>query len=354
MDAFSINDIRTDFKNITFSNYQKSKAKQELLNNLYNSKIEPANYWTAELICAGHFLDLWDIILLYSSKYIHIGNPKLPIYLKMRYDNFSAIINNGYSANVLLARNNDKLRKLFSEIICILCYSNKKHNLQNIKLNKNEEFDLTNISSKFKAPNTKFCENIFKDDDPKELLIPFNELIYSLTNKNIIDTCFWFEWILEYESICKKKKKKCICQGRLYAPKGNQNDIIWILWDILFYYSNNNNNLISNYENNEKAIINKIITSLYDLFIIKYSSACKRRRKFIFYYAFSLLIDKLDLNIVITNKNEEINAIISKIDSIYKDIKKNEISPNTDYLFQNVKKSNIEKTIEKIELINNF
>lgn len=342
MEQDNINDVRTEFKNITFSKFQKSKAKQELLKSLYESKIENACYWCAEFICAGHFLDLWDIIILYYCKYIYSGNPKLPIYLSMRFDNFYSILNNGYSSNILILRNNNKIRKLFAEIICILCYSNKKHIYNEIKLNKNEEFDLVNISSKFKAPNMNYINEIFKDDDPKELLIPLNELIYSLESKNIIDTCYWLEWIIEYEIICKKKKKKCKAQARNYAPKGEQNDIIWILWDTIFYYSNN------------FKIINKIIKSLYDLYIIKYSSSVKKKRKLILYYCFTLLIENVDLNIPIVNNSNEIEAIITKIDSIYKQIKKNEISPGTDYLFTNLKKSNIEKTIEKIEIINNI
>ena len=266
MDKNLINDVRSEFKNITFSSFQKSKAKQELMQCIYKNKIENANYWAAELICAGHFLDLWDVILLYIAKFIHIGNPKLPIYLKMRYDSFVSIINTGFSAKILLSRNNENIRKLFAEIICMLCFSTRKHNFQNIKLNKAEEFDLTNISNKFKAPNINYIENIFKDDDPKELFIPINELIYSLSIKDIIESCFWYEWILEYENICKKKKKKCKAQARNYAPKGEQNDIIWILWDTIFYYSNN------------FKIINKIIKSLYDLYIIKYSPSVKKKK----------------------------------------------------------------------------
>ena len=113
-----------------------------------------------------------------------------------------------------------------------------------------------------------------------------------------------------------------------------------------FYYTGKKNKKGS--QTNLKYI------SLFSLFTIKYNTSTKRKRKFVIYYAFSLLIDKIDFEINISNETEKINSIIEKIDSIYKDIKKNEISPNTDYLFTNLKKSNIEKTIEKIEMINNM
>ena len=79
--------------------------------------------------------------------------------------------------------------------------------------------------------------NILKEDDPKELIVPINELVYNLVNKSIINVYYWYEWVIEYENICKKKKKKCVCQNRSYAPNGHIHDIIWIIWDIIFYYS---------------------------------------------------------------------------------------------------------------------
>ena len=48
MNNLDINDTRSnsDFKNITFSGFQKSKVKLELIKNIKNNKIEPSCYWS--------------------------------------------------------------------------------------------------------------------------------------------------------------------------------------------------------------------------------------------------------------------------------------------------------------------
>ena len=339
-----INDIRSqkEFKGVTFSNFQKSKVKAELLKCLSMAKVESACYWAAELICSAHLIDLWDCIILYCSKEIHLGSPRLPVYISKRFLDFKNIISNGYIGQEIRLRNNAKIRNLFSELIGVLCYSSKKHSFTPVKIKKDTDFNMTDIASKLVAPNVEFAAGIFKKNDPKELFIAINEFAYHLTKtKSAVNACYWLEWIMEFENRCKKQKTKCDCERRVYPPvlEKYQTDPIWIIWEIILKKIELKNNLI----------LNKIMDALLEMYCIKYTSGMKRRRRFILYFAISLLTETCNTTIPIIENPDRIAKILKSTDVVYRDVKKNEKAPATGYLNVESKMSNLDKTIERLE-----
>ena len=348
MNEYEINDKRTckEFKKITFSGFKKTDVMKEFLNSLLNNKIEPACYWCAELICAGYYQDIWNAIIVFMSKYIHLGNPKLPIYIDLRIQNFKEIISTGYIDNEIKMRNNPKIRKLFAEIICILCESSRKHSFESIKIKRESEFDITQMTERFKAPNTSFANIVFRKEDPKELFIAVNELVYNLKTKNNIQSCYWTEWIIEFLTICSAKKYKCLCDRREFIPvvSEHQKHCVWIIWDTFFKLVDVNNKTIM-----------KMANSLLSIFCLRFTSGVIKRRKYILYYMISIITEPFNLDIPFMKNKAKIEKVTNKIDNIYKQIKKNEVKPETDYLFTNLQqRSNLDKTIEKLEMLNSF
>jgi hypothetical protein len=345
-----IDDVRSssEFKGVSFSNYKKTDVKKELLNSLICSKIEPACYWCAELICAGHFGDVWEIIIYFYSKHIHLGNSKIACYIELKINKFKAIIKNGYELCELSLRNHDVVRRDFCEIMCVLCDAKRKHFYNEIKIKK-EEMDMTILKNKFKAPTMHYIEDILMSEDPKELTVAINELAYSVSDdaKDIIGACYWFEWILEFESICKKKKELIRCSRRDFIDETkHQLDVIWMIWDVFMKRA----------EEMELPMMKKMIESLLSLFCFKYSPGCVRKRKYILYFAMALFCEKVTFEeeIMRSEQKETIQNILNKKNMIFKQIKENEMSSNTHYLFKDYKTRNLEKTIEKLEKMNTF
>jgi len=357
METIQIVDVRNsgDFKTISFSGYKKTEVKKQLLINIFNGKVEPACYWCAELVCAGHFTDIWDIFLLYLGKHIHIGNPKIPIYLEKRLSVFRNIMQQGLFYDELQLRNNQTIRDMFAEIICVLAGSPKKNGFEPIKINRKEEFDITQIQDKLKAPTVQFAEPIFQPKDPKELWIAINEFGYHLSILNghipdLMSACYWIEWVIEFEQICKLKKQKCICERRpqIQVEPKFQKEIIWLIWDILMYEAKKRENLF----------IEKTIESLLQLFCLKFTPSSPKKRRYLIYYAVAILTESWNSTLDMIQDKVLLTTVVNKINTIYAQIKKNEETPNLDYMFAFSsdlnKAQKVEKSIMQMEMIGNI
>jgi hypothetical protein len=251
-------------------------------------------------------------------------------------------VRNGFTDCELQLRNNEKIRKLFCEIICIFCQAKQKHSYSQIKIKQND-FDLTEISDKFKAPSIEYAQTIYLPDDPKELFIAINEFYYNLC-KSSVDCCYWLEWIIEFNALKKKAKMPLKCERRIFAKVDTtlQMDIIWILWDILIKESNN-----------KTQFIQKSIQSTFDIFCFRFSQTKMKKLKLLLYFAIEMLTEPFSISEEIVKDKMAVENVKNNIHKIYKQIKKNEHSPGTDYLYNNIN-ANLNDTIHKLETMNTF
>ena len=143
----------------------------------------------------------------------------------------------------------------------------------------------------------------------------------------------------------ERKKMRCERRTKIPVESKNQMDIVWIIWDIFLKEANK-----------RSKIIIKIVNAVLNLFTLKYTNNCNKKRKYLLFFVISLLCENLtiDEEIIRKTQHEIVGNILKKIDMVYKQIKKNEVSPGTEYLFKDLKSSNLEKTIEKLEKMNSF
>lgn len=113
-----------------------------------------------------------------------------------------------------------------------------------------------------------------------------------------------------------------------------------MIWEILLYYGKKKGEGIF-----------KIINSLLSLYCIKFKPGSIKKRRLLIYHSIFLITEPINNDIQIYDKNNSaiIKNVKEKINIIYKEIKKNEEKPKTDYLFNNSMNKNLEKTIAKLD-----
>ena len=321
----TINDIRhpEDFAGVSFSLYKRSQVKKSLVEALNKSAIEEANYWAAELICCGCFLELWEVLLEFMGRNINTANPKLPVIIDKRFKDFKDIAMGEYSTKQLDMRNSSKVRKILAEVVSVLCTSRKKGRVEYIKIDKDNDFDVLTLSKRLKAPTSEYGRKVIKNEDPTEIYVAINELCYHLSKqvRNSLMAQYWVEWILEFDQRCRKKKERCQCIRRDFAPQEDDNgqDIIFIVWDAILTEAKTRSS-----STNTKALTT-ILTSILELFKIRFTSGTKKRRRHLIYFAISLLCEPLDLSIAAIQSENSVKSLLKNIDVVYKQVKQNEV-----------------------------
>lgn len=309
-----------EFAGVTFSLYKRSQVKKSLLESISKGAIEEANYWAAEFICCGCFIELWEIIMEFLGRNINTASPKLPVIIEKCFQNFKEIAMNDYLTDQLEMRNSQRVRKIMAEIISILCTSRKKSKIEYVKIDKDNDFDVLKLSSRLKASSAEYGQKILKTEDPTEVHVAVNELCYHLSNdtRNALMAQYWVEWLLEFDKLCRKKKERCQCIRRDFAPQEDDSglDIIFLVWDAI----------LTEAKSRSQKVILTIILSILNLFKMRFTIGVKKRRRHLIYMAINLLCEPLDLKVDPLQCKSSLKTILQNLDIIYSQVKQGEVS----------------------------
>jgi hypothetical protein len=305
------------FRNRTFSNFRKVDVRKRFLESLLASDVETSYYWAAEMICSGQQLELIEDIVQFMSKHISVGSPKLPIYISMRVKTYLNIFENENLATFALeVRNSVRIRKLFAELVSVLAFSAKKPPFEMIKFKRDEEFVRDQWRNRLKAKDSGKMKGIFKKDDPDCIFIACNELFFALESKEVMDACYWVEWLLEFDLMAKKRTNKplsCASRHQVVPVQTKYvKDVVWIIWEIILQN-------IRTDEDDQTALLH-ITDALVELFCFKYNRQSGKRRKYLFYHAVFLQCEHLRLNVEVIPRKRDIEVVIASIDNFYQEI----------------------------------
>jgi hypothetical protein len=326
-----------DFNSTTFSNFRKSDVIKTFIESMNNHDAENALSWCVELLCSSRLKDIWDCFLVTMGKHVRTGNPKLAIYIAKRFEKFKEIIGIGYGQCEIETRNSEDMRKLLCEMTLVICFSPKKPALEMLKVKKATDFTLDTLGTNLKADNMNYCKKILRDGDPSEILLAVNEFAYHFNKKNILRCCYWVDWMIDFDTLCRKQKKPIIIVDRDFIKVDDKfrGDPIWLFWELLL------NNTMGD------ANKSKIVRSLLDLFCIKYNFSQKKKRRHLIYLGIELYTETLNMNIPMLHQSEKIKTIMPQIFKFFKAIKKYEQKPDV----INDKQRNLVKSIDKMKML---
>lgn len=320
--------------------YKRSQVKKSLTDAMNKGAIEEANYWGAEMVCCGCFLELWDILLEFIGRNINTSNPKLPVIVAKCFNDFKQIAMNEYIVDQIGMRNSNKVRKIIAKVISILCISRKRGKMEYVKIDKENDFDILKLGRRMKAPSADFSKSVIQSGDPTEVYVAINELCYHISKdvKNPLMAEYWIEWLLEFDKRCRKKKERCQCERRDFSPQDDDNgkDIIFIVWDAILREAKSRS---------QKALVT-IISSILELFKIKFSSGSKKKRRHLLYFSISLLCEPLDLSIDVIQSETALISVLENLDIVYAQVKQAETTVIPD-LPNKSKKGKDNETSEK-------
>ena len=224
------------------------------------------------------------------------------------------------------------------------------------------------------APDLSFARAFFQEDDANEVFIAVNELAFHLSSSSssppqgekrrssMCQAFFWVDWMIGFDAACRKnknrgKKFQCARRPNAYIDQVHQLDSIWLVWDCFFHSCVGAN-----------PATERTVRALHRLFSIDYRPCVAKKRRHLLHFLTLFFFETRGgcgggggsggggprVVLLSPEKKLVVASHLANQKCIYRQIKRAEKSPKTEYLFSNLRqpKTEFEKSISKMHILN--
>jgi hypothetical protein len=306
-----------DMRQISFHGFKKKDLFKFLQNQIKNQNLENANYWCAECVISGYPAELFEKIVEAYLNEINIKNPELLLFFWSHFERYIEAINS--YENILDVRNDAELRNILSTLVSISCTCPQFSLPKLMKITSVDLLEMPRIRTAY-AHNLECIAPLVKTGDPREVVIPLNEILNHLrTPKNNSQdlVIYWLSWLVAWEVEYIKKNDIGACAERPNdkIEKLYWKDFAWLLWDVLKMEAARLNH----------ARLKEIIDKSNRFYVYYYNKKNRYKKINFIIYCFLFFLKEIDFINFYGSMSDYAKVVLAcaNVNSLYKHMEKN-------------------------------
>lgn len=307
-----VHDSRTvaDYQKFTFSGHLRTAVLKVIDENIKLGNADYACYWSLEMLCSGLVHSMWMQFFESAAKHIHRASPNVFLYLVQKYERFSTYEQRYSILQMTSIRNNEDVRTLVCEVAATLALCRKQKPLAFPKIKADHDFQPLTIQETLKAPSSNYGRDIALAEDPLELYVPLNELVYCLRpeTRDMMRALYWTAWILKYASHKKKEHQEVFCayRGNSFVDDKFGRHPIWMIWSTVIDAAN---------RSPQGGLLNPYMDALFKLYCLRWTPGNMKSRNVFLLSAIAFVCESttLDIHAKVPGDVHTIQQVVSNI-----------------------------------------
>lgn len=228
----------------SYSGHSKSAVLAQWNKSLQKQQFEEACHWTAELDISHWHKDLWQKIITFTSKHVHLHCPKLPLIVARNFAYYQIFLiqHHHQDRSECQPRNQPQLRQNLCQVIGLLSLSSKGpvYTIPSVDIQKIDASELVSGTHAWLMPFQS------AQDDSSVLRI-VSTLLCQLEMHNTHKVMYWLGILIEYDKY-KKQLKESVqmasrkpilpndsCYKHVFVHGSHACDWVWLVWHAVLH-----------------------------------------------------------------------------------------------------------------------